>query len=80
MTHGNNISSGNPGTNSGVIEDYNIVPQDSDNRKTWYASSDLYTNLASTRETGGDFNAFDFFLFRNRVHFSTEPGKKLVAS
>ena len=62
MTHSNNITSGNPGTNIGVIEDYNIVPQDSDNRKTWYASSDLYTNLASTRETGGDFNAFDFFL------------------
>ncbi|BAY24938.1 hypothetical protein NIES2100_47370 [Calothrix sp. NIES-2100] len=62
MSHGTNITPGNPGDKTHLITDYNIVPQNSDERKTWYASSDLYTNLASTRETGGTFNAFDFFL------------------
>lgn len=45
-----------------LVKDYLLVPQNSENRPTWYASSDLYTGLATTVETAFDFNAFDFFL------------------
>jgi mannose-6-phosphate isomerase-like protein (cupin superfamily) len=44
------------------VEHYLIVPQNSQDRPIWYASSDLYTSLVSTVETEGDFNSFDFFL------------------
>ena len=45
-----------------LVEDYLIVPQDSPDRPTWYASNDLYTGLATSLETDIGFNAFDFFL------------------
>ena len=45
-----------------LVKDYLIVPQDSPDRPTWYASNDLYTGLATSSETDLGFNAFDFFL------------------
>ncbi len=45
-----------------LVEDYLIVPQNSLDRPTWYASNDLYTGLATSLETDFGFNAFDFFL------------------
>jgi mannose-6-phosphate isomerase-like protein (cupin superfamily) len=45
-----------------LVTDYLISPQNSPERPTWYASNDLYTNLASSAETDLGFNAFDFFL------------------
>ena len=44
------------------VKDYLIVPQNSPERPTWYASNDLYTGLATSVETNLGFNAFDFFL------------------
>lgn len=44
------------------VKDYLIVPQNSSDRPTWYASNDLYTGLATSLETDLGFNAFDFFL------------------
>ncbi|ARV57821.1 hypothetical protein BZZ01_03495 [Nostocales cyanobacterium HT-58-2] len=51
-----------PSTPKSGTEDYLVVPQNSKDRPTWYASGDLYTGLATTRETDAGFNAFDFFL------------------
>jgi mannose-6-phosphate isomerase-like protein (cupin superfamily) len=46
------------------FDDYQIVRQDAplDERPAFYASSDLYTLLSTTRETDFDFNSFDFFV------------------
>jgi mannose-6-phosphate isomerase-like protein (cupin superfamily) len=41
--------------------DYLISPQDDPSRPAVYASGDLYTFLATTKETNFAFNVFDFF-------------------
>ncbi len=51
-----------PSTASEVVEDYLLVPQDDPNRPAVYGSGDLYTFLATSRETNFAFNFFDFFL------------------
>lgn len=56
------IYSSSPDITNEVVEKYLLVPQNSDERPTWYASNDLYTGLATTLETDVSFNAFDFFL------------------
>ena len=45
-----------------VVDDYLVVPQDDPNRPAFYVSGDLYTQLATTRETDFNFNVFDFFI------------------
>lgn len=45
-----------------VVDDFSIVSRDDPDRPAVYASGDLYTFLSTTRETGFDFNFFDFFL------------------
>ena len=45
-----------------VVDDYLLVPQNDPDRPAVYASGDLYTFLATTRETDFDFNIFDFFV------------------
>ncbi|BAZ48561.1 Na-Ca exchanger/integrin-beta4 [Nostoc sp. NIES-4103] len=47
-----------------VIDDYLISPQDAplDERPAYYTSGDLYTLLATSKETNFTFNAFDFFV------------------
>jgi quercetin dioxygenase-like cupin family protein len=45
-----------------VIDDFLIIEQEPDDRPAVYASGDLYTFYTTTRESGGDFNFFDFFL------------------
>ncbi|MBD6615521.1 CHRD domain-containing protein [Komarekiella sp. 'clone 1'] len=44
------------------VDDYLLVPQDDPSRPAVYASGDLYTYLATSKETNFDFNFFDFFL------------------
>ncbi|RCJ19655.1 hypothetical protein A6770_05800 [Nostoc minutum NIES-26] len=51
--------------NSGIkrqVDDYLLVTQDDPSRPAVYASGDLYTYLATSKETNFDFNFFDFFL------------------
>jgi len=45
-----------------VVDDFLIVEQEPQDRPAVYASGDLYTSYTTTRESGGDFNFFDFFL------------------
>jgi Ca2+-binding RTX toxin-like protein len=45
-----------------VVDDFLLVPQDDPDRPAVYVAGDLYTFLATTRETDFDFNFFDFFL------------------
>ncbi len=45
-----------------VVDDFRLVPQDDPSRPAVYVAGDLYTFLATTRETDLDFNFFDFFL------------------
>ena len=45
-----------------VVDDFLVVPQDDPSRPAVYVAGDLYTFLATTRETDLDFNFFDFFL------------------
>jgi quercetin dioxygenase-like cupin family protein len=45
-----------------AVDDFSLVPQDDPTRPATYASGDLYTQLATTRETNFDFNVFDFFM------------------
>jgi len=45
-----------------AVDDYSVVPRGDADRPAVYASGDLYTFLATTRETDFDFNFFDFFL------------------
>lgn len=45
-----------------TVDDYLIVPQDDPSRPAFYVSGDLYTQLATTRETNFNFNVFDFFI------------------
>lgn len=63
MTHSTDaiyeISSNVPTEN---VEDYSIVSQDDSKRPAFYVSGDLYTQLATTRETDFNFNVFDFFI------------------
>lgn len=63
MTHSNDaifeISSDVP---TEVVDDYSIVSQDDASRPAFYVSGDLYTQLATTRETDFNFNVFDFFI------------------
>ncbi|MBR8834318.1 MAG: CHRD domain-containing protein [Stigonema ocellatum SAG 48.90 = DSM 106950] len=47
---------------SRVVDDYLLVPQDDPSRPAIYTSGDLYTFLATTKETNFGFNAFDFFV------------------
>lgn len=51
------------GTNTPLtkVDDYVIAKQDDSTRPAIYASGDLYTFYTTTRESGGDFNFFDFF-------------------
>lgn len=45
----------------GAVKDYLLTPRDDLDRPAWYASSDVYTFLATSEETDFAFNAFDFF-------------------
>lgn len=45
-----------------TVDDYSIVSQDDASRPAFYVSGDLYTQLATTRETDFNFNVFDFFI------------------
>jgi quercetin dioxygenase-like cupin family protein len=45
-----------------VVDEFSLVPRDDPARPAYYASGDLYTTLATSRETDFDFNFFDFFL------------------
>ncbi len=45
-----------------AVEDFLIVRQDDPTRPATYVSGDLYTQLATTRETDFNFNVFDFFM------------------
>lgn len=62
MTHTTPVVSISPDTTLEVVDDYLIAPQDDPARPAVYASSDLYTFLATSRETDFAFNFFDFFL------------------
>ncbi|MEM7761996.1 MAG: cupin domain-containing protein, partial [Cyanobacteria bacterium P01_A01_bin.40] len=44
-----------------VVDDFLVVPQNDPNRPATYVAGDLYTTLATTRETDFDFNVIDFF-------------------
>ena len=46
---------------SSQVDDFQIAHRDDSDRPANYLSGDLYTTLATTRETDFDFNAFDFF-------------------
>lgn len=45
-----------------AVDDFLIVQQDDPTRPATYVSGDLYTQLATTRETDFNFNVFDFFM------------------
>ena len=45
-----------------AIDNYLLVTQDAPSRPAVYVAGDLYTFLATTRETDFNFNFFDFFL------------------
>ncbi len=45
-----------------TVDDFSVVSQDDPNRPAFYVSGDLYTQLATTRETDFNFNVFDFFM------------------
>ncbi len=63
MTHGiADYFSISPTTASEVVDDFLLTPQDDPSRPAVYASGDLYTFLATSKETDFDFNFFDFFL------------------
>ncbi|WP_341529583.1 CHRD domain-containing protein [Nostoc sp. UHCC 0302] len=51
-----------PSTRGKVVDDYLLVPQDDPTRAAVYGSGDLYTFLATSRETDFSYNFFDFFL------------------
>lgn len=51
-----------PSTTTSEVDDYLIVAQDDPSRPAIYTSGDLYTFLATTKETNFAFNAFDFFV------------------
>lgn len=51
-----------PSTRIKEVEDYLIVPKNSEDRPAWNASNDLYTGLVTSVETDFGFNFFDFFL------------------
>ncbi|MBE9169702.1 CHRD domain-containing protein [Pleurocapsales cyanobacterium LEGE 06147] len=64
MTHpesGENVFRLSPTTPS-EVEDYLLTPRDNPERPAVYASGDVYTFLATSRETDFSFNFFDFFL------------------
>lgn len=50
------------GTATEAVDDFQIVSQDDPNRPAVFVAGDLYTFLATTRETNFNFNFFDFFL------------------
>ena len=63
MTHNiDNVATISSTTPTEKVDDHLLVPQDDPNRPAVYASGDLYTFLATTRETDFDFNVFDFFV------------------
>ncbi|MEO0969440.1 MAG: cupin domain-containing protein [Cyanobacteria bacterium J06639_18] len=63
MSHSTKPVSKVSGTNTPLtkVDSYIIAQQDDSTRPAIYASGDLYTFYTTTRESGGDFNFFDFF-------------------
>lgn len=45
-----------------AVDDFLLTPREAPARPAFYVSSDLYTVLATTRETDFSFNAFDYFV------------------
>lgn len=74
-----------------VVEDFLVVPQNDPNRPTNYVSGNLYTTLATTRETDFNFNVIDFFatvgsqpplhyhLFENELWYVTDGELQFTA-
>lgn len=64
MTHPNEPIGKISGTNTPLqeVDNYLLIQQDDPTRPAVYASGDLYTFYTTTRESGGDFNFFDFFI------------------
>ncbi len=57
-----NISKIIGSTPTEIVDDFLLVPQEAPIRPAFYVADNLYTILATTKETGGDFNAYDFFV------------------
>lgn len=64
MTHSNRpiAELSSTTTPTEAVDNYSLVSQDDLSRPAVYVAGDLYTFLATTRETDFNFNFFDFFL------------------
>ena len=61
-SHNDSILKLSSSTGNEAVEDYLIAPINDPERPAVYASGDVYTFLATSKETNFAFNFFDFFI------------------